>query len=634
MSAPANVPGQVIELNDAGALTPASLHFAELLARRCPGSNDLAIFGASIAMRAVALGHVCADLERVVLRPPVGRDGAPLPFEWPDPSAWVEALQGADFVHVIGSEPADSRVTPLVLSGSRLYLTRYFRYEQELALHLIRRTQSRVPDVDRDGLDAAIRRLFPDFSTTEEKQARAARVAVEGRLAIIAGGPGTGKTTAVARIMALLIENHTTDAPGPRIALLAPTGKAAQRLAESITSTIERGMPVAADVLERIPREASTIHRALGVSAFAATTFRHDEDNPLNADVVLVDEASMIDLALMAKLVAAVPVESRLIFLGDRDQLASVEAGAIFGDICLAGSDPTACIAESTVELTHRFRFAASSPIGALSEAIRAGDADAALLALPVRVAPASPAPELSPEPDLFSAPESGEERAPIVQRVSPQERGSPIGVVAEEILAGYRALLESREAEESLRRLGDFRVLCAHRRGRFGVEEVGDAIERLLVDRGLIPASTRFGYTTDVWYPGRPVLVLQNDYALDLFNGDVGITLPTPGEPDQLRVWFTDPERGVRSVQPARLPPHETCFAMTVHKSQGSEFGGVVVVLPSQPSPIGTRELLYTAVTRARMDVTVVASDEVIEDAVGRGIVRASGLRETLGGV
>jgi exodeoxyribonuclease V alpha subunit len=585
-------------------------------------------------MRAVALGHVCADLERVVLRAPVGRDGVPLPFEWPDPAEWIDALRGAGFVHEIVTEGGVPQATPLVLSGSRLYLTRYFRYEQELALRLIRRTESRVDDLDRDKLDAAIHRLFPDFQTTEERQARAARAAVESRLAIIAGGPGTGKTTAVARIMALLIEFHPPAEPAPRIALLAPTGKAAQRLAESITGAIDRGMPVDDDTLALIPREAATIHRALGVSSFEATTFRHNEDNPLNVDVVLVDEASMIDLALMAKLVAAVPPDARLIFLGDRDQLASVEAGAIFGDICLAGADPTARIAESTVELTHRFRFAASSPIGALSEAIKNGDGAATLEALPTRRAPPSSAPELPPEPDLFIAPEALEERAPVVERVAPAERGSPVASVSEEIVAGYRALLEANAPEECLQRLSDFRVLCAHRRGRFGVEQVGEAIESLLVDRGLIPRSSRFGYTTDLWYPGRPVLVLQNDYALELFNGDVGITLASPTEPDQLRVWFTDPERGVRSVQPARLPPHETCFAMTVHKSQGSEFGGVVVVLPSQPSPIGTRELLYTAVTRARMDVTVVASDEVIEDAVGRGIVRASGLRETLAGV
>ena len=632
MSASTKLPAMLLELNDAGALTPASLHFAELLARRCPGSSDLAVFGAAIAMRAVALGHVCADLSRVVSRPPVGSDGAPLAFAWPDPSEWAEALRDSEFVLTVGAE-GESRVTPLVLSGTRLYLTRYFRYEQELALRLIHRTQDRVGGLDRDALDAGIRRLFPEFKTREEKQARAARAAVESRLAIIAGGPGTGKTTAVARIMALLVEGHPEGQAGPRIALLAPTGKAAQRLAESITSAIERGMRVSEEVLERIPREASTIHRALGVSAFSATTFRHDEDNPLNADIVLVDEASMIDLALMAKLVAAVPPEARLIFLGDRDQLASVEAGAIFGDICLAGADPTARIAESTVELTHRFRFAASSPIGALSEAIKAGDAASALAALPLRQAPPAPAPELPPEPDLFTAPPVAEEPEPVVQRVTPHDRGSPVGVVAEEIVAGYRALLESNTPEESLARLSEFRVLCAHRRGRYGVEQVSEAIERLLVDRGLIPAATRFGYATDIWYPGRPVLVKQNDYALELFNGDVGITLATPGEPDQLRVWFADPERGVRSVQPARLPPHETCFAMTVHKSQGSEFGGVVVVLPSQPSPIGTRELLYTAVTRARVNVTVVASDEVIEDAVGRGIVRASGLRETLAG-
>lgn len=628
----ATLPARVQTLQEAGALTPGALHFCEMLARRCPGSDDLALFGAAIAMRAVALGHVCADLERVVSRPPVGKDGAPLEFDWPKVDEWTTALRGAEFVHEVTPEASTPRATPLVLSGGRLYLTRYFQYEQELALSLLKRTVHRADDVDKDKLEEGIRRLFPDAKTREEKQARAARAAVESRLAIISGGPGTGKTTTVARIMALIAEQQPAGQP-LRIALLAPTGKAAQRLAESIAGAVEGGMSVEANVLADIPREASTIHRALGVSPFSATTFRHNVDNPLHADVVLVDEASMIDLALMAKLVDAVPMDARLIFLGDRDQLASVEAGAIFGDICLAGQAPTARIAESTVELTHRFRFTASSPIGGLAEAIKSGDGPATLKALPTRRVIPSPPPELPPAPELFDIVPTFEEPDPIVQRVAPAERGSPIAVVAEEIAQGYTELLRATEPGDALRKLTDFRVLCAHRRGRFGVENVGESIERLLVERHLIPRSSRFGYVTDLWYPGRPVIVSQNDYQVDLFNGDVGIALADPSDPETIRVWFAGADGTPRSLQPARLPPHETCFAMTVHKSQGSEFGRVIVVLPSQPSPIGTRELLYTAVTRARRDVTVLASDEVIEDAVGRSILRSSGLRETLAG-
>ncbi len=628
----ATLPERIQTLNDAGALTPGALHFAEMLARRCPGSEELAIFGAAIAMRAVALGHVCADLERVVSRPPVGQDGAPLEFDWPNVEEWIKAIEGAAFVHKVGAETGTPRATPLILRGGRLYLTRYFQYEQELAVSLLKRTVHRADDVDKDKLEEGIRRVFKDAKTVEEKQARAARAAVESRLAIISGGPGTGKTTTVARIIALIAEQQPIGQM-LRIALLAPTGKAAQRLAESIAKVIDNGLDVDQQVLAAVPREASTIHRALGVSAFSATTFRHNVDNPLHADVVLVDEASMIDLALMAKLVDAVPMNARLIFLGDRDQLASVEAGAIFGDVCLAGQEPTARIAESTVELTHRFRFKASSPIGALAEAIKAGDGPATLKALPVRKCVPAPPPELPPEPDLFTSVPSHAEREPIVQRVAPAERGSPISAVVEEIAQGYADLLRATQPDEALRKLTDFRVLCAHRRGRFGVENVGEAIERVLVDREYIPRSSRFGYVTDLWYPGRPVIVTQNDYQVELFNGDVGIALADPSDPETIRVWFAGPDGKPRSLQPARLPPHETCFAMTVHKSQGSEFDGVVVVLPSQPSPIGTRELLYTAVTRARRDVTLLALDEVIEDAVGRSILRSSGLRETLAG-
>lgn len=630
------LPEMVRELAEAGALAPIDVHFAETVSRLTGVDDDMLVLGAAVASHAVGQGHVCADLDAVVREPPYDREGEPIPeFQWPDPIAWQAALADAPFV------TTGSAKRPLVLEGSRLYLSRYFRYERELALGLVRRADERVDGVDAALLEAGVARLFPDAAGFEARQADAARAAVDRRLAVISGGPGTGKTRTVARVLALIIEQAAAAGEDlPTIELLAPTGKAAQRLGESISGTID-DMPVDGAVAGAIPREAATIHRRLGVRFDDPTRFRHDADNPLNADVVLVDEASMVDLSLMARLVDAVPPSARLILLGDRDQLASVEAGAIFGDICLAGEAEGSALADCTVHLTHRFRFDADGAIGSLSEAIRDGEADrVATLLAPAKEAvpdlmddppPAeqTEAAEPEDEPPLFGA---IEEKAPEprVLRVDPPGTGTPIAPVADEIVTGYRRLLEATTPERALEAIHDFRVLCAHRRGRFGVERIGRDIERLLVDAGLLPASRRYGRTTDEWYPGRLVMISTNDYQLDLFNGDVGVTLAVPGDPDRLRVWFPD-GGGVRDVQPARLPAHETSFAMTIHKSQGSEFGGVVVVLPERPSPIGTRELLYTAVTRARTTATVLATEEVVADSVGRRIVRASGLPDLL---
>lgn len=615
------------ELYDHGALNELDVHFAEMLGRTTGCTDPLALLGAAVATHAVSQGHVCADLDAIVAQPPHDGEGNRIPkLRWPSLDAWKEALRAAPFV---SDEPA---AIPLLLENDRLYLARYFAYERVLARALLARAIATQTDVDRAALDAGVKRLFPLAHTEkEEQQARAARSAVMGRLAVISGGPGTGKTTTVARILALIVEQeHAAGREKTRVELLAPTGKAAQRLGESIAGALGT-LDLRPEIAEQIPREAKTIHRALGVLPYDPTRFRHDREDPLTADVVLVDEASMVDLSLMARLVDAVPLEARLIFLGDRDQLASVEAGAIFGDVCLAGGEPTSPLAPSTVHLTYRWRFRADSAIGALAEAIRDGRADDAIAQLDA--SPAEEPPVATGDEALPLLGGGGPDTAPDgVVRVAPPASGTPIAAVADTVVAGYRAMLEAPTPEKALEHLNDFRVLCAHRRGRFGVEKIGDAIERLLIDAGLVPSSRRYGQTTDAWYPGQPVMVTQNDYQLDLFNGDVGITMPAPGEPDRLRVWFATAD-GVRDVQPARLPPHETCFAMTIHKSQGSEFGEVVVVLPEKPSPIGTRELLYTGVTRARRRVTVLGGEDVLRDAVERRIQRASGLGDVLQG-
>lgn len=615
----------VNQLRREGAIDDIDAHFAETLGRLTDTTHPFALLGAAIASHAVGQGHVCADLGAIVQELPFGANGEEVPgFLWPLLDEWIEALRDAPFVSDI---PASM---PLILEGQRLYMARYFAYERMLARTLLSRAFVGGGETVSETFEMSVRRLFPDADTREALQAQAARSAARSRLAIISGGPGTGKTRTVARILALLIEQaFEHDKPAPVIALLAPTGKAAQRLGESIADAMAK-MPIDPKVAAAIPQEAQTIHRALGVRMDDPTRFRRDAENPLRADVVLVDEASMVDLSVMARLLDAVPASARVIMLGDRDQLASVEAGAIFGDVCIAGGRDTSPLVQNTVHLTHRFRFKEDSPIGALSEAIRSGDADETLRLLP----PGGPVVEevvTDVSTPLF---DTNAGRTPIapegVSRVSPPERGNPIRVIEGDIVRGFRKMLEAASPEDALAHLNDYRVLCAHRRGRLGMKQVGTSIEQVLVAAELIPRARTYGQVTDEWYAGRPIMVTQNDYQLDLFNGDVGVAMPSPRDPERMRVWFATAD-GLRDIQPSRLPPHETCFAMTIHKSQGSEFGEVVVVLPERPSPIGTRELLYTGITRARRRVLVLGNDDVIQDAVRRRIVRASGLSKLL---
>jgi exodeoxyribonuclease V alpha subunit len=620
------LPETIRRLADAGALAPLDVHLAEMLGRRSGCTDADALLGVAVASHAVGVGHVCADLAAVTSEPAHAADGSLVEdVPWPPLERWKEALRAAPFVSD-GPGPL-----PLVLDGDRLYLSRYCEYERRVAAAITRRVGSAAPPFDADLAASGIAALFPDREGREAAQARAALATLGATLTVISGGPGTGKTTTVARILALLIQQElAAGRTAPLIELLAPTGKAAQRLGESISGAVGT-MDVAPEVLDAIPREAATIHRRLGFRFDDPTRFRHDATNPLDAAVVVVDEASMVDLALMAKLIEAVPLGARLVLLGDRDQLASVEAGAIFGDICIIGERPGSTLHPVTVQLTERFRFGDDSPVPALADLIRTGDADAAVDLLyggePPRTAPTSPA-----TPDLFEAAAATPPPASsgFVHGVPPRE-ANPFGAVAGAVIEGYRELLTATTPERALEGAAQFRVLCAHRRGLFGVDAVGPAIERLLEREGLVKRPRRASRSDDGWYPGRLVMVTENDYQLELFNGDVGVALPAAGDPDRLRVYFAGPGGAVRDVQPARLPAHETCFAMTIHKSQGSEFDTVAVVLPDQPSPILSRELLYTGLTRARSSAWVVGTQDVVRRAIERRVLRTSGLADLL---
>jgi len=612
------------DLREAGALSPLDEHFGRAMARLAGDARPEIELAAALASRDVGNGHVCLDLRRLAAGPVMADEsGVPVVgLSWPDAAAWLAALRESPLVGGAGG------VAPLVLDAAgRLYLRRYWEYERRLAEAIRARAAALDESSDPALLREVLQRLFSGPGSAEpDWQRLAALTAVRRKLCVISGGPGTGKTYTVVKILALLTELCQLSGRRPlRVTLVAPTGKAAARLVESIRSA-KATLDCSDRVKEAIPEEAATIHRCLGAYPDRATRFRHNADNPLATDIVLVDEASMVDLALMTRLVDAVPAHARLVLLGDKDQLASVEAGAVLGDICntgaprsysrafvdsaaqISGDDlpfdpqapPETGIWDCIVELTRSYRYEKASGIGALAAAINRGDPEAALAIL-----------------------ESG---ASGVSRREP----APDGALGDELrraaLRGFAAAAGGGSEEQRLRSLERFRVLCAHRRGAHGVETTNDRIERALVEEGIV----RIDGPT---YAGRPIMVTRNDYQVGLFNGDVGLIVANE-RPEGGRVAvFLSSKGSPRRLSPSRLPPHETVFAMSVHKSQGSEFDEVAVLLPQRLSPVVSRELLYTAVTRARRRVTVYATRDVVAQAIARPIERASGLRDALWG-
>lgn len=610
-----------------GMLAPLDVHFARAMARIGGDPREDVLLAAAMTSQQVSNGHVCLDLARLAETPALYDEEGGLVAEhpWPALGPWLEALRSSPLV---GDSAAD---TPLVLDDARrLYLRRYWEHEARLAQRLRERATQVEAALDAAWLRAALDRLFPPEGSAAQTsepdwQRMAALLAVQRRFCVISGGPGTGKTFTVVKILALLIEAASHRGSRPlRITLVAPTGKAAARLSESIRKA-KGTLPCSDAVRAAIPEDAATIHRCLGSIGGSSTNFRHHAGNPLVTDVVLVDEASMVDLALMSRLVAAVPPSARLVLLGDQDQLASVEAGAVLGDICNTGAPrrysrelmqqvaqltgerwPSSADApeqtgmwDCIVQLTRSYRYGPRSGINVLAQAINGGGAETALAIL-----------ESSDYPD--------------VTRVEPVKGGGLGPSLRNAAARGFGMYLKTTEPLAQLRALERFRVLCAHRRGPTGVEDVNQQIEQALADAGLIRVNSQT-------YIGRPVMVTRNDYQLELFNGDVGIVAEDPERTGGRVVLFHGGEDSVRRLSPSRLPPHETVYAMSVHKSQGSEFDEVAVVLPEQASPVLSRELLYTAVTRARDRVTIHAPREMIAHAIGHRVERASGLRDRL---
>ncbi len=644
------------QLRSAGVLSPLDQYFARALGRLAAEDRPEVLLAAALASRRAADGHVCLDLpqlaasgatwwQHVVDAEAADDSRDRRGFEhvsWPALEGWLAALRESALVAASREDAAADKATPLVVDArGRLYLRRYWDDERRLERALRARAELR-PGASRvtQGADdvsaqrASIERLVPRVggppSGEPDWRRVAAAVALARGLAVICGGPGTGKTTTAAQLLAVLVEDALRgDRPAPRIVLLAPTGKAAARLGEAIRA-MRAELDCTAAVREAIPGVASTIHRCLGLGGGPRLRRRNATSaRRLAADVVLVDETSMVDLALMTRLVDAMPAASKLILLGDRDQLASVEAGSVLGDVCgdrdavgyspafaawlsrASGEDvphagdasaTTPPIRECIVRLTRSTRYAEASGIAALARAVNAGDSEAALALL-----------DAGGHPD--------------VARIEPGDSGTLSPALREAARNGYQPFASAADPREKLASLRRFRVLCAVRGGPWGVVESNRQIELLLVAEGLIE-DVGGGPTA----PGRPLLVTRNAPALGLYNGDVGLLVRTTGAGGSaLRAIFEGPEGELRELSPARLPPHEPVFAMSVHKSQGSEFDEVALLLPPRLTPLLTRELVYTALTRARVRVVIHASAEVLAGAIEQSGARSSGLRDAL---
>lgn len=586
---------------------------------------------AYLLSRKLSEGHICLDLRRISEQ----LEGMPAYCQFMIPGS-----APLHFISLVGKNGAESQ--PFVLYQDRLYLQRYFHYETSF-LQSIKGFLAAEQNVLQERLDilnahkAFITSLFvPDpaapananaSSDPIDWQLAAAITGLLNNFTIITGGPGTGKTTTVAKILAILYA--TT--PALKVALAAPTGKAAARMAESLRHAKIPKDPVLEEKFQAL--SPSTIHRLLKPER-RTSHFRHDRDNPLPFDVVIVDECSMIDVALFAKLLEAIGPATRLILLGDKDQLASVEAGSLFGDLCQVQenlnlfhpdrlalinrfiSDPIRQIPparesrddshplfQHLVELRHSHRFTGDTGIGKFSKAVISGDQATLQEFLPM-AAPASPAsvPRVSVVPD-------------------PQVTIDPLysREIFDTFISGYAAFLEEKDIRLALRGMSKFRVLCAVREGEQGLYAINRVIQNYLHDRKQIQANSEF-------YENRPIILTRNYYEHGLFNGDTGII--RPDDQGVLMAWFEDSKGELKAVLPGYLSQAETVFAMTIHKSQGSEFDEVLVVLPPSPdAPIMNRELLYTAVTRAKKRVIVQGPAEVILAAAARFVERASGI-------
>ncbi|OBA81093.1 exodeoxyribonuclease V subunit alpha [Mycobacterium sp. 1164966.3] len=561
--------GVLRAFNEAGVLDVADVRVAQRLCSLGQETDERVALAVALAVRALRGGSVCVDLSTFA-----GVVGSTLDADlpWPDPAEWLSAVRSSTLL-------ADPPLLHLY-DDRLLYLDRYWREEKQVCDDLLALLASTSPVKVSD-----CERLFPaDY----QEQREAAKIALSQAVTVLTGGPGTGKTTTVARLLALVAEQAELAGAGqPRIALAAPTGKAAARLAETVQHQVAR--MDASDRARLVELRATTLHRLLGRRPDSSSRFRHDRANRLPHDVIVVDETSMVSLTLMARLLEAIRPDARLILVGDADQLASVEAGAVLADL-VDGLSARDDVHVAELRTSHRF----GRSIGLLAEAIRTGDADTAMALL-----------------------RSGDEHIEFIEDEDPTDRLRSI-LLPHALRLREAAMLGAADA--ALAALDEQRLLCAHRHGPLGVRHWNRQVEKWLSeDTGLPPWSE--------WYAGRPLLVTANDYGLRVYNGDTGVTVEGP---DGLRAAVAG-ATGPLDFATSRLSDVETMHAMTIHKSQGSQADEVTVLLPSEDSRLLTRELFYTAVTRAKGKVRVVGSDASVRAAIGRRAARASGLAQRL---
>ncbi len=604
----------LLRLKQQGLIRPLDYHFAKLLASYASTEPDAVALAGALVSSELSEGHVCIDLASLSERPLSQQNAG----EWP-------SIDGMQLCEALAREPGvcgeanSEAITPLVLEGTRLYLQRYWQYEIRLARRLSDLAGCAEPVVHN--LRARLDIFFPRSPETPNRQKAAVAIALTRRFSIITGGPGTGKTTIVATLLLLLAEQAAAKGHSLEINLAAPTGKAAARMSESLgiqLNKMQRQGLIDSAVRNMLPDTAYTLHRLLGARPDDAS-FWHHAQNPLAVDVLVVDESSMIDFRLMDALIDALPRNARLVLLGDKDQLASVEAGNVFGELCRGagefsekrcqeiaslsgeklppGKRPT-LLSDATGLLEYSYRFAGGSGIGRLAHAVNKRDFTACQMLL------------AKPSPDL----------------VIINHEGMVKGLLIKTAVNGYRDYLAALQAglpdRDILQRHGTFQVLCALRDGVFGVNRLNLAIEAALMEEGLIKTNRAF-------YAGRPILITQNDHSLRMYNGDIGVILP--GEEGKLAACFLQADGTVRRIAPSRLPNHETVYAMTVHKSQGSEFDHVLFILPDSDSrhvqSLIRRELIYTGITRAKTLVTLGLPCPHIEQAWLAMTQRVSGL-------
>ena len=599
-------------LRDQGQILDIDLEWCRFLSRQHPTASSQVLLAACLTSYLYRQGDVCLILDSYAGQPVFNDFEGETGCVVSELKEWRRELEES---HVVGS-PGDFK--PLILDDDRLYMHKLWHYEKTLAEKLISRSDDQVSQLDECLLKDGLRRLFSSSDEQTDWQQIAAAVTVRNKLSIISGGPGTGKTSTVVRILALLLEQAEKQNQQPNIVLTAPTGKAAARLQESIRSARD-SIQVSDGIRSAIPDSAVTLHQLLGARRHTSA-FKHNEENPLPYDVIIVDEVSMVDQALMSKLMKALLKDTKLILLGDKDQLASVEAGSVLGDICLhaensyssgradwlkslslelphssTSSNPKP-LTDNITLLTKSYRFESGSGISLLAESVNNGEVEEAI--------------------QLLAGDKHSDIGFTLLEDVSGLRR-----VIAQKVDQYYSELAKNNSPERAFDILREFRILAAHRSGPWGIEYLNKLVEEILSRKKIIPKYRQ-------WYVGKPVIVNVNDYSLGLYNGDTGICLPN--EEGELRIYF-ESEEDLKEIIPNRLPNHNCAYALTVHKSQGAEFNHILLVLPVQLSKVVSRELIYTAVTRARTTVDVLSTKKTLRKGIASKLKRRSGLSSRL---